>query len=112
MNGIYWDDKSQGMKYETRDIPADLAELAKEWREKMVENAAEANEELMNKYLEGHDLSPEEIKRGLRLRTIAGEIVPMLCGSAFKNTGVQARLDAEIDYLPAPSDIEQVTGVV
>src|SRR6187397_2096382 len=110
MKAIYWDEKSQGMKYETRDIPSDLAELAKEWREKMVESAAEANEELMNKYLEGHDLTVEEIKRGLRLRTIAGEIVPMLCGSAFKNKGVQAMLDAVIDYMPAPTDIPPVTG--
>jgi len=110
MKAVYWDDKSQGMKYETRDIPADLAELAKEWREKMVESAAEANEELMNKYLEGHSLSTEEIKHGLRLRTIAGEIVPMLCGSAFKNKGVQAMLDAVIDYMPAPTDIPPVTG--
>src|SRR6188768_4096515 len=110
MKALYWDEKSQGMKYETRDIPADLSELAKEWREKMVESAAEANEELMNKYLEGHNLSVEEIKRGLRLRTIAGEIVPMLCGSAFKNKGVQAMLDAVIDYMPAPTDIPPVTG--
>ncbi|CAG1001921.1 Elongation factor G [Burkholderiales bacterium] len=110
MKAIYWDEKSQGMRFETRDVPPDLADLAKEWREKMVESAAEANEELMDKYLEGHDLSPEEIKRGLRLRTIAGEIVPMLCGSAFKNKGVQAMLDAVIDYMPAPTDIPPVTG--
>ena len=110
MKAIYWDEKSQGMKYETRDVPADLADLSKEWRDKMVESAAEANEELMNKYLEGHELSPEDIKRGLRLRTIAGEIVPMLCGSAFKNKGVQAMLDAVIDYMPAPTDIEPVAG--
>ena len=110
MKAIYWDDASQGMKHDTRDIPADLAEISQEWREKMVESAAEANEELMNKYLEGGDLSTEEIKRGLRLRTIAGEIVPMLCGSAFKNKGVQAMLDAVIDYMPAPTDITPVTG--
>ncbi len=110
MKAIVWDDSTQGMKFEVRDVPADLAELAKEWREKMVESAAEANEELMNKYLESGALSVEEIKRGLRMRTIAGEIVPMLCGSAFKNKGVQAMLDAVIDYLPAPSDIPPVTG--
>src|SRR5690349_5793197 len=110
MKGIYWDDSSQGTRYETREIPADLVELAKEWREKMVESAAEANEEVMNKYLESGELSVEEIKRGLRQRTIAGEIVPMLCGSAFKNKGVQAMLDAVIDYLPAPTDIPPVTG--
>src|SRR6058998_1502345 len=110
MKAIVWDDSSQGTRYETRDIPAELMHLAKEWREKMVESAAEANEELMNKYLESGALSIEEIKRGLRMRTIAGEIVPMLCGSAFKNKGVQAMLDAVIDYLPAPSDIPPVTG--
>jgi elongation factor G len=110
MKAIVWDDKTQGMKYEMRDIPPDLVELAAEWREKMLESTAEANEELMNKYLDSGELSTEEIKRGLRLRTIAGEIVPMLCGSAFKNKGVQAMLDAVIDYMPAPTDIPPVTG--
>ena len=110
MKAIYWDEKSQGMKYEMRDIPAELIDIAKEWREKMVESAAEANEELMNKYLEGHELSAADIKAGLRLRTIANEIVPMLCGSAFKNKGVQAMLDAVIDYMPAPTDIPPVKG--
>ncbi|MBK9673757.1 MAG: elongation factor G [Betaproteobacteria bacterium] len=110
MKAIYWDDSTQGMKYETRDIPADLLETAKEWREKMVESAAEANEELMNKYLEGGELTMEEVKAGLRQRTIASEIVPMLCGSAFKNKGVQAMLDAVIEYMPAPTDIPPVTG--
>ena len=110
MTAIYWDDSTQGMKYETRAIPAELADLCAEWREKMIENAAEANEELMNRYLEGSELSIDEIKRGLRLRAIAGEIVPMLCGSAFKNKGVQAMLDAVIDYMPAPTDIPPVRG--
>jgi elongation factor G len=110
MKAIYWDDSTQGMKYETRDIPADLVETAREWREKMVESAAEANEELMNKYLEGGELTMEEVKAGLRQRTIASEIVPMLCGSAFKNKGVQAMLDAVIEYMPAPTDIPPVTG--
>jgi elongation factor G len=110
MKGIYWDDSTQGTRYDTRDISGELLDLAKEWREKMVENAAEANEELMNKYLESGELSVEEIKRGLRLRTVASEIVPMLCGSAFKNKGVQAMLDAVIDYLPAPTDIPPVKG--
>src|SRR5690349_4421060 len=110
MKGIYWDDSTQGTRYETRDISGELLDLAKEWREKMIESAAEANEELMNKYLESGELSAEEIKRGLRMRTIAGEIVPMLCGSAFKNKGVQAMLDAVIDYLPAPTDIPPVKG--
>lgn len=105
MKAIYWDDASQGMKFDYRDIPADLADTCKEWREKMLEAAAEANEELMNKYLETGDLSEEEIKKGLRLRTINFEIVPMLCGSAFKNKGVQAMLDAVIEYLPAPTDV-------
>jgi elongation factor G len=110
MKAIYWDDSSQGMRYDMRDIPADLLDLAKEWREKMLESAAEANEQVMNKYLESGDLSVEEIKRSLRARAIAGEIVPMLCGSAFKNKGVQAMLDAVIDYMPAPTDIPPVRG--
>jgi len=110
MKALYWDEATQGMKYETREIPAELLESAREWREKMVESAAEANEELMNKYLESGELSQEEIKHGLRLRTIASEIVPMMCGSAFKNKGVQAMLDAVIDYMPAPTDIPPVKG--
>src|SRR5213083_574770 len=110
MKAIVWDDASQGMKFEFRDIPAELKELAKEWHDKMVEAAAEADDELTHKYLEGHDLSPEDIKKGLRKRTIANEIVPMLCGSAFKNKGVQAMLDAVVDYLPAPIDIPPVKG--
>src|SRR2546421_9577593 len=110
MQAIYWDEASQGMKFEKKPIPAELAAEAKEWRDKMVEAAAEANEELMNKYLETNELSVEEIKRGLRLRTIANEIVPMLCGTAFKNKGVQAMLDAVIDYLPSPVDIPPVKG--
>ena len=111
MKAIYWDEASQGMKFDLRDIPASQIAEAKVWREKMVEAAAEASEELMNKYLEGGDLSVEEIKRGLRARTILGEIVPMLCGSAFKNKGVQAMLDAVIDYMPSPVDIPPVKGI-
>ena len=110
MKAIYWDEASQGMKFELREIPAELVDSAKEWREKMIENAAEANETLMNKYLEGGELSVDEIKLGLRTRTIASEIVPMLCGSAFKNKGVQAMLDAVIDFMPAPTDIPPVKG--
>src|SRR6187402_722505 len=110
MKAIYWDDATQGMKYDMRDVPAELADVAAEWREKMLESAAEANEELMNRYLETGDLAEVDIKRGLRMRTIAGEIVPMLCGSAFKNKGVQAMLDAVIDYMPAPTDIPPVRG--
>jgi elongation factor G len=111
MKAIFWDEASQGMKFEYREIPADLLETCKEWREKMVESAAEANEELMNKYLEGGILTEEEIKEGLRDRAIKSEIVPMLCGSAFKNKGVQAMLDAVIDYMPAPTDIPPVKGI-
>jgi elongation factor G len=111
MKAIFWDEGSQGMKFDYRDIPANLVEVSKEWREKMVEAAAEANEELMNKYLEEGDLSEEDIKVAIRLRTIAGEIVPMMCGTAFKNKGVQAMLDAVIEYLPAPTDIPPVNGI-
>ncbi len=111
MKAIIWDDASQGTKFEYGDIPADLVETCREWREKMVEAAAEANEDLMNKYLEEGDLSEAEIKGALRQRTIAGEIVPMMCGSAFKNKGVQAMLDAVVDYLPSPVDIPPVRGV-
>jgi len=110
MQAIYWDEASQGMKFEKKPIPAELEAEAKEWHGKMVEAAAEANEELMNKYLESGELSVEEVKKGLRLRTIANEIVPMLCGTAFKNKGVQAMLDAVIDYLPSPVDIPPVKG--
>jgi elongation factor G len=110
MKAIFWDDSTQGMKYDEREIPAELQEQAQEWREKMLEAAAEATEELMNKYLESGDLDVAEIKGGLRARTIAFEIVPMMCGSAFKNKGVQAMLDAVIDYMPAPTDIPPVKG--
>ncbi|QOJ24244.1 MAG: elongation factor G [Gammaproteobacteria bacterium] len=110
MKAIYWDDESRGMKFEERDIPANLKEDAKVWREKMVESAAEANEELMNKYLENGDLEIPEIKSGLRTRTINNEIVPMMCGTAFKNKGVQAMLDAVIDYMPSPTDILAIQG--
>ena len=110
MKAIYWDDSTQGMKFEKKEIPAELVADAKEWRERMVEIAAEANEALMNKYLESGELSVEEIKQGLRIRTINNEIVPMMCGSAFKNKGVQAMLDAVIEYLPSPVDIPPVKG--
>ena len=110
MKAIYWDDSTQGMKFDLREIPAAMLDECKEWREKMVESAAEASEELMNRYLDSGELGIEDIKLGLRLRTIHNEIVPMLCGSAFKNKGVQAMLDAVIDYLPAPTDIPPVKG--
>ena len=111
MKAVIWDEASQGMKFEYQDIPADLAETAQTWREQMVEAAAEASEELMNEYLENGDLSEEKIKQGLRQRTLACEIQPMLCGSAFKNKGVQRMLDAVIEFLPSPVDIPPVTGV-
>jgi len=111
MKAIIWDEASQGMKFEFQEIPQDLVESAKEWREKMLEAAAEASEELMNKYLESGDLSDDDIKLGIRTRTIAAEIQPMLCGTAFKNKGVQRMLDAVIDFLPSPVDIPDVEGL-
>jgi len=110
MKAIVWDEASQGMKFNYEDIPAELLDTAKEWREKMVESAAEADEELMNKYLEEGDLSEQLVMQGLRKRTIAGEIQPMLCGTAFKNKGVQRMLDAVIEFLPSPVDIPPVKG--
>jgi elongation factor G len=110
MKSIIWDESSQGMKFEYGDIPADLVEIANKWRENMVEAAAEASEELMNKYLEEGDLSEADIILGLRTRTIATEIQPMLCGTAFKNKGVQRMLDAVIDFLPSPVDIPDIEG--
>ncbi|SNS04189.1 translation elongation factor 2 (EF-2/EF-G) [Methylobacillus rhizosphaerae] len=110
MKAIIWDDASQGMKFDYKDIPADLVDVANEWREKMVESAAEASEELMNKYLENGELSEADIIAGLRQRTIATEIQPMLCGTAFKNKGVQRMLDAVLDFLPSPVDIPDVAG--
>jgi elongation factor G len=111
MKAIIWDEASQGMLFDYREIPAELLEVAKEWREKMVEAAAEANEELMNKYLEEGDLTEAEIKFGIRTRTIASEIQPMYCGSAFKNKGVQRMLDAVIEFMPSPVDIPPVKGM-
>jgi elongation factor G len=110
MKAIIWDEASQGMKFSYEDIPADLVETCKEWREKMVEAAAESSEELMNQYLETGELSEAEIKQGLRARTIASEIQPMLCGTAFKNKGVQRMLDAVIEFMPSPVDIPPVMG--
>ena len=111
MKAIIWDEPSQGMKFEYHDIPAELVETAEEWRANMVEAAAEANEDLMNKYLEEGELSEEEVIAGLRARTLSCEIQPMLCGTAFKNKGVQRMLDAVIQYLPSPIDIPPVAGV-
>ncbi len=112
MKAIYWSEENQGMTFDEKDIPADLKDACDEWHEKMVEAAAEANEELMEKYLEGGALSNDEIKQGLRQRTLNNEIVPMLCGSAFKNKGVQAMLDAVIDYMPAPTDVPAIRGTL
>ena len=111
MKAIYWDEASQGMKFDYQEIPSELRAEADTWREQMVEAAAEASEELMNKYLDGGALSEAEIKFGLRTRTISTEIQPMLCGTAFKNKGVQRMLDAVVDFLPSPVDIPPVTGV-
>jgi len=110
MKAIYWDEASQGMKFDLRDIPANLLDTCKKWREAMLEAAAESSEELMNKYLEEGDLSEADILAGLRARTIASEIVPMMCGSAFKNKGVQAMLDKVVELMPAPTDIPPVRG--
>jgi elongation factor G len=110
MKAIIWDEASQGMKFSYGEIPADLVDVANKWRENMVEAAAEASEELMNKYLESGELTEEEIISGIRIRTIATEIQPMLCGTAFKNKGVQRMLDAVIQFLPSPVDIPAVKG--
>ena len=112
MKAIIWDEESRGMRFEEQEIPADLVDICTEWRESMVEAAAEANDELMDKYLEEGDLSEEEIRHGLRLRTLGNEVVPMLCGSAFKNKGVQAMLDAIIEYMPSPVDVPAIKGVL
>lgn len=112
MKGVYWDDKTQGMTFELRDIPENLKEECNTWREKLVEAAAEASEELMEKYLSGESISEEELQKAIRQRTLANEIVPVLCGTAFKNKGVQAMLDAVIDYLPAPNDVPPIEGIL
>ncbi|MEJ2310139.1 MAG: elongation factor G [Gammaproteobacteria bacterium] len=110
MKAIYWKEENMGIEFEEHDIPEELVETCNDLREKMIEAAAEANEELMEKYLEGGELSAEEIKAGIRARTLANEITPMFCGSAFKNKGVQAVLDAVIDYMPAPTDVPSIRG--
>jgi len=111
MKAIYWNDSDMGITYDARDVPAEMQGQCEEWREKLLEAAAEADEELMEKYLEGVELSVDEIKRGLRTRTLANEVVPCLCGSAFKNKGVQALLDAVIEYLPSPTEVPAIRGV-
>ena len=112
MKAIYWNEADQGATYETKDVPAELMELAKEKREFMVESAAEANDELMEKYLEGVELSNDEIKEGIRHQTINSQIIPMFCGSAFKNKGVQAALDAIIMYMPSPLEVDPIEGIL
>jgi len=112
MKAIYWDDSSMGMSFEERDIPAEMQSACEEWREKMIESAAEANDELTEKYLEEGDLSVEEVKEGLRIRTLNNEVVPTLCGSAFKNKGVQAMLDAVIELMPSPLDVVAIKGTL
>ena len=109
---ILWNEDDQGLTYEVEEIPSDLAEEAAHWREQLVESAAEANEELMEAYLEGGELTEEQIREGLRIRTLANEIVPALCGSAFKNKGVQAMLDAVIEYMPAPTEVKAIEGTL
>jgi len=111
MKAVYWDSDTLGARFAMRDIPEGMLEQCREWRERMVEAAAEASEALMEEYLEKGDLAPEQIRKGLRLRTLANEIVPVLCGSAFKNRGVQSLLDAVIDYLPSPLAVPPIKGV-
>ena len=111
MKAIYWNDDDKGTTYREEEIPADMLELAEEWRSNMIEAAAESSEELMNKYLEGEELTNEEIKAGLRARTLANEIVPAVCGSSFKNKGVPLVLDAVIEFLPAPTEIPPIKGI-
>ena len=112
MKAIYWNESDMGTTYEEKDIPADMLDACNEWREHMVEAAAEANDVLMEKYLETGELSEAEIREGIRARTLANEIVPALCGSAFKNKGVQAMLDAAIYYLPSPLDVPAIKGIL
>ena len=112
MKAIYWDSSSLGTTYEERNIPGNMEGLCREWREELVEAAAEADDELMEKYIETGDLAPDEIRRGIRARTLRTEIVPALCGSAFRNKGVQALLDSVVDYLPAPNDVPPIRGTV
>lgn len=112
MKAVYWEEENMGVSFEEKDIPDDMLKFAEEWREHIVEAAAEANDELMDKYLEEGVLSNEEIKKGIRIRTIANQIVPAFCGSAFKNKGVQSMLDAIIDYMPAPTEVGAIKGVL
>ena len=112
MKAIYWNEEDKGTTFTLEDIPDELKKLSSEWRENLLESAAEANEELMDKYLENGDLTAQEIKEGLRLRTLENELVVTLCGAAFKNKGVQTMLDAVIDFLPSPDEVEDVKGTL
>jgi elongation factor G len=112
MKAIIWDDSTQGMSYELQDIPADMVDACQEWRDHMIEAAAEGDEELLEKFLEGETLTVEEIRRGVRARTLANQIVPVMCGSAFKNKGVQAMLDGVVEYLPSPTEVPPIRGVL
>ena len=112
MKAIYWNEEDQGLTYDLKDIPADMQAECDKWRDHMIEAAAEANDEYMEKYLDGTPLTNEEIKKGLRIRTLNNQIVPALCGSAFKNKGVQAMLDAVVEYLPAPPEVKAIDGIL
>jgi elongation factor G len=112
MKAIYWNEADLGASYEARDIPQEMAQTCSDWRDLLLEMAAEANEDLMEKYLERGELTEHEIRQGLRIRTLANELVPALCGSAFKNKGVQAMLDAVVDYLPSPLEVPAVKGIL
>ncbi|MGB5209889.1 MAG: elongation factor G [Gammaproteobacteria bacterium] len=112
MKAIYWDDATQGMSYELKDIPADMVAACQEWREHLIEAAAEGDEQLLEKFLEGEALTVEEIRRGVRARTLANEVVPVMCGSAFKNKGVQAMLDGVVEYMPSPAEVPAIRGVL
>ena len=112
MRAIYWNEEDQGLTFDSKEIPEDLMDKCSKLREEMLEAAAEANEELMDAYLESGELSVEQIKEGLRIRSLGNEIILALCGSAFKNKGVQAVLDAVIDFLPAPDEVKAIEGVI
>lgn len=111
MKAIYWDNKNSGISFEYKEIPEHILELCNEYNEKILEASAESSEELMDKYLENGNLSEEEIRSSIRKRTISGEVVPVFCGTAFKNKGVQALLDGIIDYMPSPLDVKPITGI-
>ncbi len=111
MKAIRWNEEDQGVTFEYEDIPAELQDLADEWHNNLIESAAEASEDLMDKYLGGEELSEAEIKSALRKRVLDNEIILVTCGSAFKNKGVQAMLDAVIEYLPAPTDVPAIKGI-